>query len=282
MRRIMTFLLAGLTFFCCAFTPAHAETILFFAPTRVEVSDQNPVQEIRVTNMSSSVRSYSISTENIVMNTNGTTVTVDNFDYSAKRMVRFVPHQFSIKPGERQIIRVMARFLPDTQDGDYHVHLNFFENLARGTPVNEAATEAEKQVQEEVNAKANAQIAYSTSIPVIVTKGEVKTDVGFKDHNLFFDQQNRAHVGMILTRSGNGQGTALVEATYTAPDGKEVMAGVRRTAYIYREIDQRDYKFMLELLEPGSVQKGGKITLKLYNKNTSQDTPVDSVVIPVQ
>lgn len=282
MRRIMILLLAVLTCVYGGFSSAQAETILFFAPTRVEISDQNPVQEIRVTNMSNTVRSYTISTENIVMNANGTTVTVDNFDYSAKRMVRFVPHQFSVKPGERQIIRVMARFLPDTQDGDYHVHLNFFENLARSDEEQKKQADDQTSTAQTENARANAQIAYSTSIPVIVTKGEAKTDVGFKDHNLFFDEQKRAHVGMVLTRSGNGQGTALVEATYTAPDGKEAMAGVRRTAYIYREIDQRDYKFMLELLEPGSVQKGGKITLKIYNKDTSQDTPVDSVVIPVQ
>lgn len=252
------------------------ETILFFAPMRVELSEANPVQEIRVTNMSNTSRAYSMEAENIVMNTSGVTERVDNFDFSAKRSIRFVPHQFSIKPGERQIIRVMARFTPDMQDGEYHVHLNFLENLSKSQALNKSEETADNK------AKAQAQIAYSTSIPVIVSKGTIKTEIAMKDMKLSYDKQKHPTVSMNLTRLGNGQGNALLEGYYTGPDGKEVMAGVRRTASIYREIDQRAYDFTFELLDREKVQKGGKLTIKLFNKNVSQDKPVDTISIPVE
>lgn len=252
-----------------------AETILFFAPTRIELTENNPVQEIRVTNMSNTVRSYSLASENIVMNENGVTEQVQDFSFSAKRMIRFVPHKFDIQPGQKQIIRIMGRYTPDMQDGEYHMHINFLENLSRSATLNQSA-------QSDNKAAASAQIAYSTSIPVIISKGNIKTEIGMKDMQLTQDNEGRPTVKMVLTRSGNGQGNALLEAYYTAPDGKEVMAGVRRTVAIYREIDKRDYNFTLELLNAAKLPAGGKVTIKLFNKNISQDEPVDTIVIPVQ
>lgn len=276
MRKIILGLCMVLIVSFAAIEAKAAETILFFAPTRIEISDKSPVQEIRVTNMSSIARSYTISTENIIMSTNGVTARVENFDYSARRMIRFVPNQFEIKPGQRQIIRIMGRFAPDTADGEYHVHLNFLENLRRRDELNKTDSAPDNK------AVAQAEIAYSTSIPIIVTKGEVKTDLTMSDLKLGQNADGQPELSMVLGRSGNGQGNAFVEAHYIAPDGSEVMAGVRRSVYVYREIDRRDYSFVLELLNQEQLQKGGKIKVDLYNKNVSTDKPIDTAFIPVQ
>ena len=91
--------------------------------------------------MSSIARSYNLSLQNIIMNENGQTVRVDTFDYSAKRMLRFVPRQFDIAPGKKaDCFVIMARFPEGTQDGQYHAHLEFLENVTKRVELNQDAT----------------------------------------------------------------------------------------------------------------------------------------------
>ncbi len=252
---------------------AKADTVLFFAPTRVEIVDSKPVQEIRVTNMSKIKRSYSVSLENIVMTVDGITTRVDTFDYSAKRMLRVVPRHFDINPGERQIIRLMARFPEGTEDGEYHAHIEFLENTSKRAELN-------PNLSAEAKARANAEIAYVTAIPVIVTKGNVQT--GLEMRNVQFarnEKTGKPQIEMILERKGNGQGNAIIETDYIAPDGTVKSAGVKRNVYIYREIDYRKNVHMLELLDDSDLAKGGQIRVKLYNKNISETEPVDTITV---
>ena len=271
--RLCTFsLLIMLTFT----STAHAETVLFFAPSRINIVEGKPVQEIRITNMSDIARSYSVTAHNLIMQENGLTARVDTFDYSAKRMMRFVPHQININPGERQILRIMARFPEGTEDGEYHTHLEFLENVSKRAELNKHIEGKENQ------ARMNAQIAYATAIPIVLTKGEIKTDVSMSDVKLGReDRSGRPNVSLVLGRSGNGQGNIYLEADYIAPDGTEKKAAVRRTIYVYREINKRNHSFLLELLDDADMQKGGKIKVKLYNKNVSEEEPVDTVLVPI-
>ncbi len=254
----------------------RADTVLFFAPTRVEIDGRKPVQEIRVTNMSDIARAYSVSLHNLIMNEDGLTARVDTFDYSAKRMVRFVPHRFNIEPGKRQIIRVQALFPEGTEDGQYHAHLEFLENVSKRAELN-----SHVEGREDL-ARMNAQISYATAVPVTLTKGEIKTDVTMSDVKIGREEPSgRPNISLVLGRSGNGQGNIYLEADYIAPDGTEKKAAVRRTVYVYRELNKRNHSFVLELLDDADLQKGGKIRVKLYNKNISEDEPVDTVLLPI-
>ena len=254
--------------------PAKAETALFFAPTRLEIPDTMPVQEIRITNMSEFTKSYNLSLQNIIMNTDGKTARVDSFEYSAKRMVRFVPHHFDIPPGGRQIVRVMARFPESVENGEYHVHLEFLENIQKRSELN-------KELTPENRARMKAQISYATAIPIIVSKGEVQTEVGMKDLEVITNEKGEPHVSMVLTRQGNGQGNIFLEAEHIAPDNTETKAAVRRSISVYRELAERQNAFRLELIDQSVIQKGGHVRVKLYNRDVSEDEPVDTVLVPV-
>lgn len=261
---------------CTPQQQSRAETDLFFSPTRLNIDNTRPVQEIRVTNMSSIARAYSISLVNLAMTEKGQTTQVDTFDYSAKRMIRFVPRNFTIKPGEKQIIRIMARFPKDTKDGEYHAHLQFLENISKRMEINPDIKDTENK------ARIAAQLSYTTAIPITIAKGEIKTDISMSDHAFKKDEKSGAPlIAMMLNRSGNGQGIALIEADYIAPNGTEKKAAVRRTAFIYRELDKRHYNLKLELIEEEDLQKGGEIRVKLYNKDTSEDEPVDTILLPI-
>ena len=251
-----------------------AQTSLFFAPTRVNISQEKPVQEMRVTNMSNFARSYTLSVENISMNENGQTVRVENFDYSAKRMIRFVPRQFNIEPGGKQIVRIMARFPEGTKNGEYHAHLEFLENVQKREELN-------REVAAENRARMKAEISYAAAIPVTISKGEVKTTVGVENPNFSINERQQPTISLVLTRQGNGQGNVILEADYIASDGSEKKAAVRRTIYVYRELDIRKHDFVLELLKPEDIQKGGQIRVKLFNANISQEDPVNTILVPV-
>ena len=254
----------------------RAETVLFFAPTRLDITDSKPVQEIRVTNMSNIARAYSVTLHNLIMNEDGKTARVDTFDYSAKRMVRFTPRQINIKSGEKQIIRVMARFPEGTEDGEYHAHLEFLENVSKRVELNKDVVGKENQ------ARMNAQISYATAIPVVLSKGEVKTEVSMSEVKLGRDEKSgRPNVSMALGRLGNGQGNVLLEADYVALDGEEKKAAVRRSVYVYRELSVRNHAFILELLDEADLQKGGEIRVRLYNKDVSETEPIDTVLLSI-
>ncbi|PCJ98104.1 MAG: hypothetical protein COA45_08095 [Zetaproteobacteria bacterium] len=256
------------------FVPAQAETVLFFSPTRVDITDQQPVQEIRVTNMSSISRSYMLSIENLIMSEAGHTMRVDNFDYSAKRMLRYVPRKFDLKPGAKQIIRIMARFPKGTEDGSYHSHLEFLEDISRREVLN-------KDASPDNRARIKAQISYAMAIPVVVSKGDIKTEISMLNLGLGKDKNGRPEISLDLLRSGNGQGNIYVEADYIAPDGSEVKAAVRRTIYVYRELSQRHHRVVLELIDYKDLKSGGSIKVKLYNRDVSEKDPIDTILVSV-
>tara|TARA_B100001989_G_scaffold249166_1_gene223996 strand:+ start:7637 stop:8464 length:828 start_codon:yes stop_codon:yes gene_type:complete len=273
---VRNFFLSLFIVFIFALSPlqSSAEAVLFFAPTRVDISDQNPIQEVRVTNTSSSPKSYTLSVHDLVMTESGVTTRVDGFDYSAKRMIRFVPRQFDIAPGKTQIVRIMARISPATEDGQFHSHLEFLENVQRS---NELVAEEDT----EAKARMKAQIAYATAIPVTLTKGEIKTQLDISDLDIRRNERGQYMLSMVLGRSGNGQGNALINTDYIAPDGTVTKAAAQRPVYIYREIDKRNHSFVLELLDGVELQKGGQILVKLFNQNVSVTDPVKEMKLSI-
>lgn len=275
MKLFLSFLVAicGVVFFS---TVTRAETALFFAPSRVELSGEKPVDEIRVTNMSSIARSYRILLQDIVMSEDGATNRVDGFEYSAKRMVRYVPRQFVLKPGERQIIRIMARYPEGTPDGAYHAHLEFLEDIGKRAEVNELGDD-----DVEARARMMAQISYSTAVPVVLSKGQLKTDIDMADIVLSKDAGGANELNLTLLRSGNGQGNALIDVDYVAPDGSVKKAASQRSVAIYREIDRRFHKIVLDLLNEGALKAGGHLEVKLSNRDLSGQPPVRTISVSV-
>lgn len=64
---------------------AQASEVIFVSPTRVDLNDKTKVVVMNVTNVSDITRSYKVGIRNVVMTENGSTTTVDDFPYSAKK-----------------------------------------------------------------------------------------------------------------------------------------------------------------------------------------------------
>ncbi len=254
--------------------PVYAND-LFFAPKRISLSDDVPVSEIRVTNQANIAKSYAVSLEDVVMTEEGVTARVGEFEYSARRMVRFVPRQFELQPGGKQIIRLMARIPADKPDGQYHCHLKFLENIGRRAALNPSD-------DEEARARALAQVSFSTAIPISIVKGALNTEIDMSEVKITNDEKGQPLLSMILNRSGNGQGNIVLDIEYQAPDGTVTKIGPRRTVYVYREINRRRYSIPLTLSGEASLQKGGAVKIALFNKDKSQEEPVKELSLPVE
>lgn len=248
---------------------AHAEEVLFLSPTRILLNDTKKVAVINVTNLSDIQRTYTVTSENIVMTPEGTTTGKDNFEYSAKRHIRFVPREFTVNPGQRQAIRIMSRLPADTADGDYHCHIGFEEDVSK-----RKAPDVDGVIHKG-QAGIAAPIAYSAMIPVVISHGKVTSKVTMGEPSVKKDPKKPGIyvITMKLTREGNGQGLGVFEFVYTQPDGKTVQLGKRSTAHIYRELKERTYSYDLKL--PDGVPSGGTVRISLFNDYDS-DKPLQS------
>ena len=249
----------------------HAETILFVSPTRVNLNEQHKVEVINVSNTSDVSRTYKVSLQDLAMTDKGVTSLQEGFPYSAKKMVRFFPREFTVAPGQAQVIRVMARIPADTPDGEYHVHIDFFEDAQQqGAPPPTKGGVAMR-----------ASLAYSTMLPITITKGKIDTKVGWIDPALTKGTTpGNYHFATTLTRSGNGQGKADVDMIYVPASGEEIQIGKRRMIYVYRELDKLDYGFDFQL--PEGAAPSGQIKFRLLNGDISNPTLVEekSLAIP--
>ena len=124
-----------------------ADKVLFFTPTRVLLNDLDNVELINITNLSPLTRAYQVRAQDLIMTEEGVTAPVESFDLSAKRMIRYVPRQFTLAPGERQTVRVMSRIGPQTEDGEYHTHLRFLEDVTQRKELNKQTKETWKTMK---------------------------------------------------------------------------------------------------------------------------------------
>ena len=217
------------------------------------LNDADNVETINITNLSDIARAYKISAQDLVMDSNGITTPVENFEYSAKRMIRFVPRQFVLKPGERQTVRIMSRVPSDQADGEYHTHIRFLEDVAKRAENNPNAGQG---------AAIAAPLAYEALIPAVISHGDVNADLSITDADIA-KNGNKYRVDLTLSRSGNGQGTAYIDYNLMTPDGRVVSATPRRTVYIYRELDSRTKDVEFDL--PQGVSPQSKLRLTLRN-----------------
>lgn len=270
--KIKILLLACLLFTAgLPFHPAAAESKMFLSPTRVNLDERHKVETINISNVTDTPHSYKVSVKDLVMTEKGVTVPSDHSEFSAKKMVRYFPREFSVQPGQHQTVRVMAKIPADTPDGDYHSHIEFFEDVA--TTTDQSGGEAKTSVK--------AAFSYSTLIPITVSKGAVDTKIGWTQPGITRSAKPGDYkIQFQLTREGNGQGTAYIDVFYIAPSGEATQIGKRRTAYIYREISKKDYAFDAGL--PPGASPGGKIKLSLLNGDKTNPTQVSeaSLALP--
>ena len=271
-KQLQIFLLIAILALGAFVSTSYADKILFFSPTRVLLNDNDKVEVINISNLSEIARAYKISFQDLVMTEDGITTPVDSFEYSARRMMRFVPREFVLQPGDRQSVRIMSRIKSDTPDGEYHTHLRFLEDVTQRNQINEK--------KEGQGASIAAPLAYEALIPAVLSHGKIETTIGMKDARISrVADSGNLRIDLSVTREGNGQGVAFVNTDYVNADGSLTPATPRRTIYIYRELSERTKDYNFASLEAGGSAQ--KIKLTLYDSPSADARPVQEVVLDI-
>lgn len=108
-----------------------AQASLLIAPLRVVFDDRERGKSVSVINTSDKTATYRISMINLQQLASGKYNDLSKPDalpvegYFAKDMIRFSPRQVTLKPGERQKVRLSLRKPANLAEGEYRSHLKF-------------------------------------------------------------------------------------------------------------------------------------------------------------
>ena len=252
--------------------PVAAQEILFVTPTRIELSDEKPVQTVNITNQSDISRAYVISIVDVLMTETGSTVVVEHFDYSAKRMLRFVPRRFVLEPKKSQTIRIMARPRPNLPEGQYHSHLRFLEDVSKRGE----GDKGKKSIAR--GAAISVDISYEALIPIIMSHGRVESEIIMKGARL--EKSSRpGYVELLLDfdRKGNGQGRGYLDIELEEPGNPDPTQLSRHTINAYREVDTLHRSISIEVPEDASTD--ARLRLSFFETRDKDASPVKEVTL---
>ncbi|MFN3701505.1 MAG: hypothetical protein ACK4VI_08300 [Alphaproteobacteria bacterium] len=248
-------------------------SVLFVAPNRLVIAPNENTTEINVSNKSDVQRRYDITIVDQIMTGDGLTQRVDTFEYSAKRMLRFVPRRFTLEPGGRQVVRVMATRESGLPDGDYHSHILF-----REVPL---AIQDRKEVEEqrsESSVQFEIRALYGIAVPIIVQAGNVVSDIDIGDVSFVpASEGTQAHLAVELIRTGNAEASGSLITRLSKGDLQDHQIA-QNWIPIYREVDRVVRRIPLTSLPQGVTLQGGRVTLELTKDNRVTESGAPEVV----
>jgi len=250
-------------------------SILFVSPHRVDIPPDGRIEELNVANKSDVKRRYDLQVINQVMTENGTTERLDDFPYSAEKMLVFRPKRFTLEPGERQVVRVMVKRPKGLADGDYHSHLLFREvplrNQERDGFKEEGASKASFEIQ----------ALYGVAVPMVVQHGTVNSVMDFISAALTKDENGRSGLAIEFSRSGNAEAAALLSVVHRLPGKEDTAVVTEQWVRIYREVDKIRRVVGFTLTE-GYNLSGGTLVLTLTkDPRTSEAQVIATTEVPL-
>ncbi|MCH2547453.1 MAG: fimbria/pilus periplasmic chaperone [Alphaproteobacteria bacterium] len=268
LKKLFLYLVVCLTAAAATSNLAFAQNaILYVSPNRVTLTPDENISVLNVSNQSEEERRYDLTMVEQVMTTEGLTQRLEQFEYSARRMLRFVPKRFTLKPGERQTVRVMAKRPATLEDGDYHSHLLF-----REIPVeNKSKADLEEERNKSGRAQFDIRAIYGVAVPIIVQKGNITSEMVLSDVNYIPASDGApAHLAVTMNRTGNAEASSRLKIIYQPASGDEVTLVNNLWIPIYREVDTVTKRFPLTEISGGL--RGGKVILTL-SKETGNRLP---------
>lgn len=260
----------------------QSNAALFVSPVRLIFDPSTTTSTMAVSNKTDATKYYELTMLDQVMTASGGIQQLDTFDYSSKRMLRFMPRKIVLAGGERQVVRVMARRPADLADGDYHTHIFFNEVPA---PVSSTLPVSGTDISPSKGPQFKVTTNVGVGIPVVVQKGIVSASLSLISASVAplppeAEPGTPPSLQVNLQRLGNAE--ALAYLTVTAGDGTSPTALVQpRQMRVYRE---RDDVTVSVPLSPEAAGHRGPVRLQLNQRPNGRDVvpygEVVTVVLP--
>ncbi|HEY0893331.1 MAG TPA: fimbria/pilus periplasmic chaperone, partial [Cellvibrio sp.] len=193
-----------------------ASANLLINPTRVQFNPSDRTTDVTLINTSQVTTTYRLEWAEKKAKANGGYTDLDsaaaaNFPVASK-MLRFSPKQVTLKPNERQTIKLAIRRPQGLADGEYRSHLLF-----RALPPTKNSVEKDQQTASTVIA-----VVLNFAIPVVIQQGTPNYTVNANSARILFNPSKKdGSVEVDLSRSGIHSMIGNISAYWTPAGGKE-------------------------------------------------------------
>ena len=237
---------------------------LLITPTRVMIEGRNRSGAVSVANNGNVEGTYAISIVNRRMKEDGTIVQVDEpieGEKFADQMLRISPRRITLKPGEHQNIRILARKPAELEDGEYRSHMNF-------KIVSDEISEREKKnEQQEDSLTINIKANFGVTIPVIIRHGETSASSQINNVKLVSNEDNSKSVKFDINRLGNRSIYGNILVLYKNKEGKEYILKSLGGLAVYTPNEKRAFNIKLDVPDGVSINSG---TLEVQYKEKAK------------
>lgn len=208
-----------------------AQASLLVSPTRIAFEGRDRSHEIVLINTSSEIRTYRLKwVDKVAVSTGGykDLTAQEAMTYPmASRMLRYSPKQVTLKPKERQVVKLGLRRPKGLADGEYRSHLKF------------EALPPKKVKKQTGEMSISLDVLLSYSMPVIVRQGEVSHEVKLTSKTLAFDKASgKMQLSVALNRSGQYSTSGNLVAYWLDGDNSEKVVARLNNVNIYPEVSQ--------------------------------------------
>ena len=214
--------LSLLTLLLCVSTIADAN--LLISPTRVAFSERDRIQTVTLINSGKVEKTYRVDWTEQQVTPEGLYQELSEAEYAdfpiASPFLRYTPRQVTLAPGEKQVIKVMARRGATMEEHEYRSHLSF-----TALP-NTQQTQREAQRGGGLSMQLNMLMSYS--IPVILRTSAVDATAAIEAIKLEPNPSKPLNdIVVTLSRQGRTSLTGSLKAYYTpVGESEEINIGI--------------------------------------------------------
>lgn len=268
----------------------HAETLaqnsgFGIEPTRVVINANEKSSSIKLNNTSDKTVAYRMSLVEMGLDDSGAFRRLLDSELpvghkSAKPVIRFSPRQVRLKPGEKQVVRVIARRKPGLAEGEYRSHL-----MIQALPILSEDTLAQlgRSGEDAALVSASAGTSVGFTIPVIVRHGKTAASVDLRDFQILARPDNSL-VATRLTLGLNGNRSALGPISLSVAKGNQWQEiGLIKGYALFSPYPQESLHIRLHDDVTASDVVGKKVRIMFNNSEDSNgepDTWLDTTAVP--
>lgn len=213
------------------FNPAYAN--LLISPTKTTFLEKDRTKEITLINDGTETQTYRISwVERRVIDTGDVRALTEQELKTypiASKYIRFSPRQVTLRPQERQTIKLVLRRPQTMAEGDYRSYL-MLQALPNEKQMPEATQDAGIQLH----------MLMSYALPVLVRQGAAQADVTMGSAILSYNTATKkGGVSVDLSRSGRSSTVGNLVAYWTPVSGQERVIARINDLSLYPEVTKR-------------------------------------------
>ena len=219
-------------------TPAAADPDLLLSQTRLVLEGSDLEGELTVANTGTETLVFDARMVERSMDAYGNLYPseISRPPWAAAPYVRFAPHQFTLEPGQLQVIRFLQG--PRVPEGELRSHLQI--------------------------SAAAAERTFRITVPVIVRRGHVQSRVRLQAARPQLAPDGLWHSELMLEREGTASIFGDVEYWLNCPDQARVKLATRRGVAVYAQNAERKFSFSFAI--PSSATAGCLVNALFRNR----------------